>query len=445
MAAILSTAFGAELRRLRQRAGMSLTDLADRIHYSKSYLSKVENGRARPQEAMALLCDAEFGSSGTLAALAPTAPTKGQRRSPIARLAGLPAVTPHFTGRTDEARAIRDALLADASGGASVCAVSGLVGVGKTALAVRCALQLRQVCPDGCLFVPLRGSTPGGAVPPADALRRVLRFLGVSAREMPRDLDDRSTLYRDLLTGRRVVVLLDDVESVYQILPLLPAEPRCRVLVTSRRRLVALDDACHIGLGVLPVADARSLLRALLPDRVMPGDDSAMDRVLDRCGRLPLAVRIAAARLDRHPGWRLADLATRLADDAATMSELDDGERSLAAAFELSHRALPDDARRLFDALAARPGVDVTAECAASLCGVGQAAAERLLDVLCDHHVIVRSGADRYRIQDLVGTFARSRTYACESQVSAAAGSHPDPLHGGRAIRPRVVVAPAPG
>lgn len=353
------------------------------------------------------MCDAEFGSSGALAALAPRTPRKGERQ-PIARLAGLPAVTPHFTGRVDEARAIRHALRADLSGGASVCAVSGLAGVGKTALAIRGALQLRQLCPDGCLFVPLRGSTPDGAVAPADALRRALRFLGVPGREIPRDPDDRSTLYRDHLAGRRVLVVLDDARCVNQILPLLPAEPRCRVLVTSRQRLVALDDAYHVGLGVLPVQDARSLLRALIPDRVA-ADESAMDRVLDSCGRLPLAVRIAAARIGGHPGWQLADLAARLTDDTATMAELDDGERSLAAASELSRRALPDDARRLFDALAGRPGVAVTAEGAALLAGVTRAVAERLLDVLCDHHVVIQLGADRYRVQDLVGAFVRSR------------------------------------
>ncbi|WP_020667456.1 ATP-binding protein [Amycolatopsis nigrescens] len=403
--------FGAELRRLRQEAKLSLTELATRVHYSKGYLSKVETGMAGPNAALAALCDTEFGTGGTLTALLPTDAPRRQRRAALVMMrSGLPAVTPHFADRADELEEIRAAVLREVEGGAAVCAVHGMAGVGKTTLVVRCAHRLQTHFTDGVLFLDLRGHTPGaGEVTAAEALDRFLRILGVPAEEIPADTDDRAALYRDRLRGRSFLIVLDNARATRHLLPLVPAEPQCRVLVTSRHRLAALDDARHITLATLPHEQAAALFTELIHDHPHRTDDgTAVSGIVNRCGRLPLALRIAAARLRANPSWTLAELDQRLDDESARLGELDDGERSITATFQLSYRELPAQQQRLFGLLALHPGADLEIYSAAALAGADLPSTERLLAGLHDAHLITQESTGRYQFHDLIRTFART-------------------------------------
>ncbi|MGQ0837738.1 ATP-binding protein [Actinokineospora sp.] len=404
--------FGVELRRLRLASGLSLSRLAERIHYSKGYLSKVENGVTAPNRALAALCELELGTNGSLIDLVPA---DGRRQSaradgPPVPPSGLPAVTPHFTGRLVELKRIRDALLDDPAEVTALCAVNGMAGVGKTALAVRSAHRLAARFTDGCLYLDLRGHSESlGEVPPDEALDRFLRVLGVSGQDVPPDTDDRAAMYRDRLRGKRMLIVLDNARSARQVIPLLPAEPRCRVLVTSRHRLNALDDACHVALGQLSSDEGVSLFRSVVsPDRSLVDGDPAVRSIVDRCGYLPLAIRIAAARFRANDTWTTADLARRLADQAVLLTELDDGERSVAGAFLLSYRELPADQRRMFGLLALYPGADIDARSAGALADIPLFEAERLLCRLLDAHLVIQHALGRFQFHDLLRVFAQA-------------------------------------
>jgi tetratricopeptide (TPR) repeat protein/transcriptional regulator with XRE-family HTH domain len=404
-----SPTFGGELRRLRLQAGVSLATLADKIHYSKGHVSKIENDVVRPNEAFAALCDTQLGTDGTLVALlAGARPRRRSRRPADAALPfALPQMTSHFTGRATEATEVLTALRDDRPGSPAVCVVSGMAGVGKTALAVRCARRLEARFPDGCLFMDLRGHTPGTVpVDAAAALDRFLRLLGVPGDAIPADVDDRAALFRDRLRGRGVLIVLDNAQSARQITPLLPGDPHCRVLVTSRNRLAALDDAHQVAIDVLPADDTVGLLRSLLGDRATEADEPVLRSIADRCGRLPLAVRVAAARLLASPSWRPADLDRRLADSA--MRVLTDGERDVSAVFRLSLDAVPDEQRTVFALLALHPGADLDVTAAAALAGLPVPDTERILDLLRDGHLVVQDRSGRYRFHDLVRSFAAS-------------------------------------
>ncbi len=395
--------FGGELRRLRRGAGVSLSALAERIHYSKGYLSKVENGTSPPNESLASLCDDVLDTGGTLAALLVDAGGRRRARRAAGPRApfGLPPVTANFTGRAAEVAEV----LATLRGDAGVCVISGMAGVGKTALAVRCGHRAEASFPDGALFMDLRGHTPDvGEVSPAEALDRFLRLLGVPAEAIPADVDDRAALYRDQLRGRSALVVLDNARSARQVAPLLPAEAKCRVLVTSRYRLAALDDAHQVPVGLLSAAEGAELLRTLIGPRA--DDDLAVDHVVGHCGGLPLAIRIAAARLLADPSWRLADLDRRLVAVADRLRELDDGERSVTAVFRLSLDGMPAAQHTLFGLLALHPGADLDRHAAAALSGLPALQAERLLGQLRDGHLVTQTPSGRYHYHDLLRSFA---------------------------------------
>ncbi|HWC82116.1 MAG TPA: tetratricopeptide repeat protein [Pseudonocardiaceae bacterium] len=401
-------AFGAELRRLRTTAGMSLSELANRIHYSKGYLSKVETGTAQPNQTLASLCDDVLESEGVLVAVVPQhRRQRGRPRGPAVRIAGLPADVAHYTGRADQLAELRAVLRADEPTAPATCVVHGMAGVGKTAFAVHGAHQVEDDFPDGCLFLDLRGYRPDSPeVSSAEALDRLLRLLGLPGERIPAELDDRAAFYRGALRGRRFLIVLDNAASARQVAPLLPAEHACRVLVTSRNRLPALDDAHHIALDVLSEAEASALFGSVSGG----GPTAASDRVASvvrRCGWLPLAVRIAAARYRGNPAWSLMDLAERLSDESALLDELDDGERSVAAALALSYRGLPGEQRRLLGLLAQYPGADLDVQSAAALGGLPVTETSRLVERLRDAHLLIQQHPGRYEFHDLLRLFAQ--------------------------------------
>jgi tetratricopeptide (TPR) repeat protein/transcriptional regulator with XRE-family HTH domain len=400
--------FGSELRRMRELAGLSQTAFSTRIHYSKGYLSKVETGKAAANREFAQACDAALSAGGALVALVRERSDSRSRSSAVTALAGLPRATPHFTGRSSELARIT-AFAVDPHGEIA-CVLTGMAGAGKTALALRGAWDVSESFPDGCLFLDLASHTPGATeVTALDALDPLLRLLGVPGDQIPVQLDARANLYRSRLRGKRCLLVFDNVRSARQVAALLPSEPGCRVIITSRNRLNALDDAVHVLVDVLPVQVAASLFRAVGGDRAESAPDEVVDRVVERCGRLPLAIRIAAARFRGSPVWTLEDFDGRLADETSRLSALDDGERSVAAAFSLSCRALTEQQLRLFGLLALHPGRDVEVRSVAALANLGVVETRRLLDDLGDVHLVAHGTADHVTTHDLLRAFARDR------------------------------------
>src|SRR5215470_6982389 len=393
-----SNAFGSQLRQARERAGMSLSALASRIHYSKGFLSKVENGHSAPNPELARACDDLLSADGALVALA----AREHRPRKSSALHGLPGGTRHFTGRRDELRRIGLALREPRA----MVVLTGMAGVGKTELALRAAWESQASFPDGCLFFDLYGHTPWAPrISGEDVLDALLRVLGVPGAEIPHDLDGRANIYRHRLRGKRLLLVLDNAAGSAQVRPLLPAEEGCRVLITSRNRLTALDDAHHEIVDVLRTEDAVRLFRATAGDRV-DADQDAVARLVVLCGNLPLAVRIAAARLRSSPGWTVDQLADRLLDEASRLRELDDGERNVTSAFALSLENLSEPRQRLFGLLALHPGGDIELPAAAALGGHETVEAEHLLAGLDHAHLITRLPDDRIRLHDLLRRFA---------------------------------------
>jgi tetratricopeptide (TPR) repeat protein len=417
--------FGAELRRLRRAAGLSLSDLSSRVHYSRGYLSKIENGVAKANAALASSCDNELTANGLLLSLVPKeSQTVANGKSYLPGLAGLPPVTHHFIGRQKELARITATISRGVRSSAAISVVHGVAGVGKTTLVRQCLHSSHADFKDGVLFIDLRGySSDVHEVSAADALSRLLRTLGVPDDEIPSDPDDRATLYQDRLHGRNMLIVLDNARTVRQILPLIPGESRCRVLITSRNRLSTLDDADHVELTALPQKESVRLLNSLrkrgetdFADTAVTGAEeehpdaksaNALGEIIGLCDGLPLAIRIAAARLRSNPSWSLADLARKLADKSSGLDEFDDGERSIAAAFHLSYQYLSPHQRRMFGLLAIHPGSEWDLSSVAALSGLELSKTERLLADLYDANLIAYQGQGRYQFYDLLRTFAR--------------------------------------
>jgi DNA-binding SARP family transcriptional activator/tetratricopeptide (TPR) repeat protein len=332
----------------------------------------------------------------------------------------LPPVTAKFTGRSGELEQILALVAATPErsldrvptpGLIAICAVDGMGGIGKTTLALRAGHLLADRFPDGCLFIDLHGHTDEVApVETEQALERLLRALGVPGDRIPVDPDDRAALYRSELAGRRTLVLLDNARDERHVRPLLPAAPGCLVLVTSRRRLSALDDATVLSLDVLPAADAVALFGKIVGVDRVAGHDDAVRHIVNLCGQLPLAVRIAAARLRSRPAWTPEQLAARLAGEHLRLRELEDSDRSVAAVFAVSYRDLDDEQRRLFRLLGLHPGSDLDGYAAAALAGTEAAEAERLLEELLDVNLLGQSEPGRYRFHDLMRAYAARLT-----------------------------------
>ncbi|MFC7529219.1 tetratricopeptide repeat protein [Actinoplanes sp. GCM10030250] len=376
-------------------------------------------------------------------------------RAPAVVPAQLPSAVRGFTGRVRELVQL-DAVLAehrDDPSSVMLAVVSGTAGVGKTALAVHWAHRVRHQFPDGQLYIDLRGYDPDRPVAPADALARFLTALGVPLRDIPLDVDERTTRLRSELARRRVLLLLDNAASVDQVRPLLPGSPSCAVVVTSRDALaglVAVDGAQRLVLDLLPPDDAYSLLRRLAGAGV-DSEAAAAHALAELCAWLPLALRIAAELLLSRPGATLAGLVTNLRDRQERLSRLDaggDSRAGVAAVFSWSLQRLPDSAARMFRLLGLHPGPDIGADGAAALAGLDRATARQLLDRLARSHLITAVGPDRFHMHDLLrayaiagatgGTAAMDRLYAYYFTAAAAALSHLHPL---RATSP----TPAPG
>jgi DNA-binding SARP family transcriptional activator/tetratricopeptide (TPR) repeat protein len=330
-------------------------------------------------------------------------------RSPAMRArSDLPRDVAHFTGRAAELD--RLVSVVDGRGTFVIQAIDGMAGVGKTALAVHAAHLLASRFPHGRLFVDLHGHTAGREPLTADAaLDLLLRAVGVADGSIPKATDEKAALWRAEVADRRVLVVLDNAHSTAQVLPLLPGSPGCAVLVTSRRRLVGLDGAEVLSLDPLPEPDAIALFGMVAGGDRTRGEPAAVAEVVQLCGHLPLAIGITAARLRSRPIWTVMHLAARLHDERGRPTLLDAEDRSVTAAFDLSYVDLMAEQQRLFLLLGLHPGTDIDAYAAAALAGLPAAVAGRLLDTLCDVHLLIEHQLGRYRFHDLVRDFARAR------------------------------------
>lgn len=330
---------------------------------------------------------------------------------PVAAPAQLPADITDFVGREFLIATVRSHLVAGDAAIVTVAAISGKAGVGKTTLAVHIAHQLREQFPDGQLYVNLRGA---GARPldAAEVLARFLRALGMDGSAVPDDPEERAALYRSWLAGRRMLVLLDNAGGEHQVRPLLPGAPGCTVLVTSRTRLAGLEGVRSVDLDVLGREQAVELLAKVAGPARITAEPEAAARIVALCGCLPLAVRVAGARLGARPHWQLARLAADLGDEHRRLDELRVGDLEVRASLALSYDSLDEPVRCAFRRLGLLDSSDFPSWTAAALLDVAQSRAEDLVDALVDAQLVDMAGRDgagqlRYRFHDLLRTYAR--------------------------------------
>src|SRR5690242_12144012 len=342
----------------------------------------------------------------------------------------LPAGVPHFTGRDGMLTALTEVLdrsRAECPGTPVISAISGTAGVGKTALAVHWAHQVAARFPDGQLYVNLRGYDPSGApLPPAEAIRGFLDALGVAAPHVPAGPQAQAGLYRSLLAGQRMLILLDNARDAAQVRPLLPGSAGCLVLVTSRSQLTGLaaaDGARLLTVDVLTGAESRTLLTRRLGAGRVTAEPAAAAELTALCARLPLALNIAAARAGVRPDRSLAAVTAALRDERGRLDAFDTGEPASSArtVFFWSYRHLSEPAARMFRLLGLHPGPDITVAAAASLAGIPAGQASRCLDELTATHLAAEQAPGRFSFHDLLRAYAREQADACDSSPARQA------------------------
>jgi tetratricopeptide (TPR) repeat protein/transcriptional regulator with XRE-family HTH domain len=428
---------GASLRSLRRGRGLAQRDLLRPLHLgSHSAIVDYEAGRRIPPDAVIAAYERFFElPAGTLRklrerALAERAAAEAATRYEPVRQAAERPVTPRqlpagpesFTGRVAELAQL-DRLLRDreTSTPVVISAVSGMGGIGKTALAVHWAHQARDNFRDGELYIDMQGYHPSGRPVTAEAaIGQFLTALGVHTDRLPVALTEQTGLYRTLMADRRMLVLLDNVADVDQVRPLLPGSPYCRVLITSRSRLSGLavrEGAQRIALDNLDLRDAVRLLRRTIGTRAtqQPGATAALANL---CGLHPLALRIAAERVIAGDGT-VADAVTALAESSNRLSSLavpDDDSAAIRKVFTWSYQGLDEPARRLFRLLGLHDGPDIALAPCAALAGLGEEECASQLAGLLDAHLVDAAQDGRYRLHDLLRLFA----YECLAESEPA-------------------------
>ena len=433
------TEFAGRLRAVRLSAGQpSYRRLAAVTHYSAATLARAAAGQALPSlEVTLAYVTACGGDAGQWRAAWDEVVARTKSRSGAAETAGTPAPEPaparggcltaprelparirHFTGRTDELTVLTrllDQASEETSGAVVISAIGGTAGVGKTALAVHWAHGVAERFPDGQLYVNLRGYDPGQPMAATDALAGFLRALGMPGPDIPAETEERAARYRSLLAARRMLVVLDNAGSVEQVRPLLPGAPACMVVVTSRdplAGLVARDGAQRLDLDLLSLAEAVSLLRALIGERAA-ADPAATAALATECCLLPLALRVAAELAIARPADPLADLVSELAEEHRRLDLLDAGgdpRTAVRAVFSWSCRQLDTEAARAFRLVATHPGQDFDCYAVAALTGTTAEHARGALERLTRAYLIrpVRPAwPGRYGMHDLLRAYAR--------------------------------------
>jgi tetratricopeptide (TPR) repeat protein/transcriptional regulator with XRE-family HTH domain len=451
----------ARLAERRKAVGLTQEQLAERLGVERTTVVRWERGQTqplpwlRPKLAQALEVSAE-----RIEELLAADPAARDGAAPAVPRQ-LPAAVADFTGRAAELAALTRMLDeggAGAPGTVVISAIGGTAGVGKTALALHWAHQAAHRFPGGQLHVNLRGFDPSGApATAAEAIRGLLDALGVPPERIPPQPEAQAGLYRSLLADRKMLIVLDNARDERQVRPLLPASPASLVLVTSRSQLAGLaaaDGARLLTLDVLKHSETVQLLTARIGAARAAAEPAAVDRIARLCACLPLALAVAAARAEAHPSFPLAALAGELADSARSLDTLDAGDpgSSVRAVFSWSYRQLSPDAGRIFRLLGLHPGPDICVPAVASLAGIAEADAHRLLTALARAHLIAAHLPGRYACHDLLRAYAAEQAHHTDSQAEreAAVGRVLDhylhtAAHGARLLNPAMeLVALAP-
>jgi DNA-binding SARP family transcriptional activator len=349
-------------------------------------------------------------------------------QDPRPRPQQLPTDAQDFTGREDSVRALVAVLSREEAAAGSVpapgtaatmchavvvCVLTGTAGVGKTALAVHAAHRLAAEFPDGRLYADLGGG--GSPVDPASVLADFLAALGTPPDRIPPDLDRRAALFRTVLADRRALVVLDNAHDTEQVRPLLPGTAGSAALVTSRARDLILPGAHRFDVELPTRGEARSLLAAIVGPERVAAEPEAAGRLVEACGRLPLAVRIVASRLAARPGRSLTALAGRLTDERLRLDELRIGNLAVESSFRLGHAALTEDAARAFRLLSLTGATDFPLSAAAALLGTDEHTAEYLAETLVDAGLLESHTRGRYRFHDLLRLYGRRCAERTES------------------------------
>jgi tetratricopeptide (TPR) repeat protein/transcriptional regulator with XRE-family HTH domain len=405
--------FAGMLRRLRVRAGLTQEELAGAAGLSPRAISDLERGMVGipRRDTVRLLADAlqlTGPSRAEFEAVARRRAAPGGADAAAAATRTLPRDVASFTGRRRELAELVDAA-AGPGGVVSIHAIGGMAGIGKTAFAVHAAHRLAERFPGGQIFLPLHGHTPGQRpVGPGDALASLLLTIGVPAGQIPPTLEARMWLWRDRLAGRQLLLILDDAAGSEQVRPLLPGAGGSLVLVTSRRRLTALEDARTISLDTLPPEEAAGLLVRLAVRPELSSADPAIREITRLCGFLPLAIGMLARQLHHHPAWSPDGRAADLVAAVDRLELLATENVSVAAAFDLSYADLAPDRQRLFRRLGLHPGADIDGYAAAALDGTSPMVARRGLEALYDQYLVTEPAPGRYRMHDLIREHARA-------------------------------------
>jgi len=432
--------FAGLLRLLRARARLTQEELAEAANLSPRSVSDLERGihpTARKETARLLagalgLGDPALGlfvaaargrASATEVLAAVRELTPGAAPAVASRT--LPRDTAGFTGREGELARLLDALTSPgAAAMPGIYAIDGMAGIGKTTLAVHAAHQLAGDFPDGQFFLPLHAHTPGQRpIDPADALASLLLTAGLAAQRVPPGLEARAARWRDHTAGKKILLLLDDASGYEQVRPLLPGSAGSIVLITSRRRLAALDDAAQVSLDTLSPGEAAALLARLAARPSLSPADAAIAEITRQCGYLPLAIGMLASQLRNHPNRTADGLAAELASARDRLSFMYAENLSVSAAFDLSYADLEPGQQRLFRQTGVAPGPSLDAYAAAALDGTDPATARRKLDELYDQHLINEPAPGRYELHDLLREHARTLAAADDpAEAEEAAG-----------------------
>jgi tetratricopeptide (TPR) repeat protein/transcriptional regulator with XRE-family HTH domain len=418
-------AFADLLRQLRAETRLTQEELAAAAGLSPRSVSDLERGVNRTaRKDTAVLLAGALGLPGPVAELfvaaargrGPAGAVMTARQATAAgtfaaaATRGLPRDVASFTGRQAELARLTgaiDALAANAEV-VGIHAIDGMAGIGKTTFAVHAAHRLAEAFPDGQFFLPLHAHTRGQRpVDPADALASLLLTAGVTAAQIPLGLEARAARWRDHVAGKKILLLLDDAAGHDQVRPLLPGTGGSLVLVTSRRRLAALD-AAVLTLDTLSPGEAAALLVQLAARPGMSAGDAAVDEVTRLCGYLPLAIGMLASQLRHHPAWTAAGMMTELAQARDRLALMHAENVSVGAALDLSYQDLTSQQQRLFRYLGLIPGPDFDIYAASALGGTSPDTARRDLDELYDQHLLAEPAPGRYQLHDLLREHARA-------------------------------------
>ncbi len=419
-----ASTFGSLLRRFRKDAGLTQEGLAESATVSVEAIRALEAGRRRfpRRETIGLLAGALALTPDQSDELVQAA----RRRPTVVGNLPLPDDVADFTGRAEQLETIRDVLLTSAPGPGAliITSITGMGGVGKTALAVHVAHQVAPHYPDGQLYLNLRGFGSDRPWEPSEALAAVLQALGAPPPDQAESVAQMAGRFRSLLAHRKVLLILDNAADADQVTPLLPGTETCAVLITSRRALTELSGARMLQLGVLPLSDATALLAHVAGPARLADDPASTEQLVRLCGSLPLALRIAASQLAANADWSVSGLVERLADARRRLDHLTSDDLDVRATIALSLErmtASESPAADLVPLLGCYEGDVLDVLVAAQLFELPERDTALVLENLVDLHLVESVDARRYRVHDLIRAYFEELAHNSVSEVDRQA------------------------